>query len=222
MKILDRVYWYPKRGFLDCNSYLVDDDLCVLIDPGSGSVRNRRDLLEGLEEDGFKPEDIDLIVNTHSHPDHSGANRWFKHISNAKIAIHKLEEEYMKTTPQTLMRFFARFLGVADFKPDLYLSEKLETGEWTFEVLHTPGHSPGSVSLYCGGPKILVCGDVVLSGSIGRVDFPSGSLGKLKNSLDLLSKLEVEFLLPGHGDIVKGKKLVEENFEYVKGVFFRW
>ena len=179
MKILERIYWYPKRGFLDCNSYLLDDDLCVLIDPGSGSVRNRRDLLEGLREDGFKPEDVDLIVNTHSHPDHSGANRWFKHISNAKIAIHKLEEDYMRTTPQTLMRFFARFLGVADFKADFHLSDKLETGEMTLEVLHPPGISRERFALLWG-PKILVCGDVVFSGSIGRVDFPGGSLGKLK------------------------------------------
>ena len=56
MKILERVYWYPKRGFLDCNSCLVDDDLCALIDPGSGSVRNRRDLLEGLGRTDSSPK----------------------------------------------------------------------------------------------------------------------------------------------------------------------
>jgi glyoxylase-like metal-dependent hydrolase (beta-lactamase superfamily II) len=113
---------------------------------------------------------------------------------------------------------------VPQFTPLFYLKEgSLSLGtknKVELEIFHTPGHSPGSVCLYWPDNKILITGDVVFYGSIGRTDFPSGSLSLLKKSIDKLSQLDVECLVPGHsteyGNIVKGKLNVERNFQTVK------
>ena len=84
----------------------------------------------------------------------------------------------------------------------------------------TPGHSPGSISLYLEEDKILVTGDVVFAGSIGRTDFPGGSPALLRKSIDELSRLDVECLVPGHstemGSIIIGKDKVRRNFYKIK------
>jgi glyoxylase-like metal-dependent hydrolase (beta-lactamase superfamily II) len=110
------------------------------------------------------------------------------------------------------------------FAPLFFLKEgTLDLGaknKTDLQVLHTPGHSPGSVCLYWPDKKLLITGDVVFYGSIGRTDFPSGSLSLLKRSIDKLSQLDVECLVPGHsteyGSIIKGKLNVERNFQAVK------
>jgi glyoxylase-like metal-dependent hydrolase (beta-lactamase superfamily II) len=120
-------------------------------------------------------------------------------------------------------------LGVKapQFTPLFYLKEgNLNLGasnKVELQVIHTPGHSPGSICLYWPDNKILISGDVVFSGSIGRTDFPSGSLSVLKKSIDKLAQLDAECLVPGHntefGNIVKGKPNVERNFQVVR-LFF--
>jgi len=88
------------------------------------------------------------------------------------------------------------------------------------KVFVTPGHSPGSVSLYLEEDKILISGDVVFAGSVGRTDFPGGSTSLLRKSIDRLSQLDVEYLVPGHSTdsegIVAGKDKVKRNFYAVK------
>jgi glyoxylase-like metal-dependent hydrolase (beta-lactamase superfamily II) len=88
------------------------------------------------------------------------------------------------------------------------------------KVLLTPGHSPGSISLYLEDDKILVTGDVVFAGSIGRTDLPGGSPSLLRKSIDRLSQLDVEHLVPGHstemGSVISGKEKVRRNFYGVK------
>ena len=88
------------------------------------------------------------------------------------------------------------------------------------KVLLTPGHSPGSVCLYLEKDKILISGDVVFAGSVGRTDFPGGSPSLLRKSIDELSQLDVEYLVPGHstemGSIIAGKDKVSRNFYTVK------
>ena len=152
MKILDRD-WYPKRRFwIAIRASWMTIHACSSI---PGPVRAQpRDLLEGLRKDEFKPEDVDLIVNTHSHPDHSGTNNGsstYPTLRSRSTNPKRINEN----DATTLMRFFARFLGVAEFKADLYLSDKLGMGEMPLEVLHTPGRSPRAFC-FIAGPKILV------------------------------------------------------------------
>jgi glyoxylase-like metal-dependent hydrolase (beta-lactamase superfamily II) len=87
-------------------------------------------------------------------------------------------------------------------------------------VFHTPGHSPGSICIYWPDKKALITGDLVFNGSVGRTDFPGGSITTLKQSIERVSQLDVEYLLPGHstemGSIIEGKRRVEQNFRAIK------
>ena len=115
-------------------------------------------------------------------------------------------------------------LKVPQFKPFIYLVEgDLILGkerQLNLQILHTPGHSPGALSIYWADNKVLIPGDVVFYGGVGRTDFPGGSITLLKQSIEKLSKLEVEYLLPGHsteyGSIIEGKDKVERNFQAVR------
>ena len=92
--------------------------------------------------------------------------------------------------------------------------------EETFQVLLAPGHSPGSICLYWPDKRVLVTGDVVFNQGIGRTDLPGGNGKLLKESIKKLAALEVEYLLPGHGEIVAGKKSVDANFNIIETQWF--
>jgi glyoxylase-like metal-dependent hydrolase (beta-lactamase superfamily II) len=89
-------------------------------------------------------------------------------------------------------------------------------GKTELEVLQTPGHSPGSVSFYWPRYKILIPGDVVFMQGVGRTDLPGGNAKTLKASVDRLSTLPVELLIPGHGQAIQGADRVRANFSYLK------
>jgi len=104
-----------------------------------------------------------------------------------------------------------------EFKEDSYLDgNKLDTGDIELEFIPSAGHSPDSICFYCTESKFLICGDVVFDRSTDRVDFPGGNADELKQSIERLSQLEIEYLLPGHIDIVTGAEKVKSNFEFVK------
>jgi glyoxylase-like metal-dependent hydrolase (beta-lactamase superfamily II) len=188
-----------------------------------------------LERDGLKAEDIGLIINTHSHPDHCEANEALVERSKAKagansakralITIHEDEAEYQRA----MGALFAKMLGrEVKFEADFYLKEgQLNLGQESrinLEILHTPGHSPGSISLYWPDNGVLITGDVVFFGSVGRTDIPGGDGELLKQSIERLSELDVEYLLPGHstefGSIIRGKEEVKQNFDFIIANYF--
>lgn len=182
---------------LAANCYLLIDEKTALIDVGGdfeficNALKNYVDLKE-----------LDYVILTHSHYDHAAAAGFFKNL--AKIAIHKDEYSMLKA-----QKFASLFFGVSfkQFEPDILLSggEKIEIGEIELEVIHTPGHSPGSICLYEPEKKWLFSGDTVFAyGSFGRVDFPGGDARALINSIEKLSKLDVENLYPGHEDVIEG------------------
>ena len=114
-------------------------------------------------------------------------------------------------------------LQAIEFKADSDLdSSKLDTGDMEFEFIHSPGHSPDSICFYCRKEKILICGDVIFNQNTGRVDLPGGNADELKQSIEELSQLEIEYLLPGHMDIVTSAQKVKSNFDFVKEYVFRW
>ncbi|MBM3154997.1 MAG: MBL fold metallo-hydrolase [Chloroflexi bacterium] len=225
-----RCYIWQGRGN-NCNSCLFTNVLRgerphVLVDPGH--VTNEFSepcfdyLTKAMEGDGFKVEDIGLIINTHTHPDHCEANEKVVEKSGAWVTLSEEEDEFRNTLGKRLYSMF--HVKIPEFTPLFYLKEgELNLGAANkvhLQIILSPGHSPGSVCLYWPEKKILITGDVVFYGSIGRTDFPSGSLSQLKQSIDRLSQLDVEYLVPGHstelGSIVKGKKNVERNFQSVK------
>ena len=219
MKLIDNLYFYPERGMLNCNTYVIKDDLSIIIDPGP--TQFLPDLVASLFKDGIDPKDIDIITNTHLHLDHCWANEAFKEVSGAKILSHPLHKKFYDKTLIEASKNFG-FLPEG-FKEDGYLdNNKLNTGDMEFELIHSPGHSPDSICFYNKKEKILICGDVIFSGNTGRVDGPGGDGEELKRSIEELSQLEIEYLLPGHMDIVATAEEVKSNFEFVRRYVFGW
>lgn len=182
---------------LAANCYLLLDEKKALIDVG-GDVQF---ILNAISRH-VNPKELDYVILTHSHYDHAAAAGHFKGL--AKIAIHKDEYSLLKAQGFTSFMFGVSF---KKFEPDIMFEggERIELGEINLEVLHTPGHSPGSICLYEPEKKWLFSGDTVFAhGSFGRVDLPGGSSRELIRSLEMLSKLDVENLYPGHEDIVEG------------------
>jgi glyoxylase-like metal-dependent hydrolase (beta-lactamase superfamily II) len=232
VKVADNLYCYIWQGRgNNCNTCIFPNVLRgehphILIDPGH--IINElkepcfEQLVKTIEQDGIKVEDIGLIINTHTHSDHCEANELLLQRSQAIVTLSREEDEFRQTTGERLYTLFGA--KIPQFTPFFYLKEgNLSLGtknKINFQIFLTPGHSPGSTCLYWQEQKVLITGDVVFHGSIGRTDLPGGSLSQLKKSIDRLSRLDVEYLVPGHstefGALVRGKQNVERNFQAVK------
>jgi len=232
VKVGERLYCYIWMGRgNNCNASLLCHVLRgerphVLVDPGH--IENELhepcfdSLVQAMAKDGFKVEDVGLVIGTHCHPDHFEASESVVSRSSALVALSREEDEFYHDLGK---RFYGTFGSKApEIKPFFYLHEgNLSLGSkdgMDIQVLLTPGHTPGSISLYLKDDRILISGDVVFSGSIGRTDFPGGSPSLLRKSIDKLSQLDVEYLVPGHstepGSIIDGKDKVQRNFQMVK------
>ena len=204
---------------LDCNTYVIKDDTTIIIDPGFNQFMPA--LIQSMQKDGIQPEDIAIITNTHLHGDHYWANEDFKKISGAKILSHPLHQKFRDVNIIEGAKFFG--LPAIDFKEDDYLDDsKLNSGHMEFDLIHSPGHSPDSICFYCEKDKIMICGDVIFDQNTGRVDLPGGNADELRQSIESLSELPVEYLLPGHMNILTGADKVRLNFQFVKEQVFQW
>jgi len=219
VKLLNNLYCYIWRGWENnCNAYLIDSGLRVLVDPGHRRFLGW--LLKGLESDGFEPRDVDLVINTHSHPDHSEADVDFVDMAGAKVAMHRLEEEYLRGEGALLFKMMG--LDPSQLTVHFHLADRLRLDGIELLIIHTPGHTPGSVCLYWPDEEVLISGDLVFEGGVGRVDLPGGNGELLKQSIREVAKLKIRYLLPGHGELVVGRVDVEENFSFVENVYSNW
>jgi glyoxylase-like metal-dependent hydrolase (beta-lactamase superfamily II) len=220
MKLADHLFAYPWESMVEnnCNTYLVDGKVPMLIDPGHHHLFPH--LKAELLKDGFEPSDIKLVVATHPHPDHFEAVQDFLTLGST-IAMHPEGERFM--AEQGAMIFRMMGLRPPPYRVDLHLVEgDFAVGDHQFQVMYAPGHAPGSICLYWPKVKALFTGDVIFSRSLGRTDLPGGRSALLKASIDRLTELDVELLLPGHGPAIRGKAAVEENFYLVRSSFFHF
>jgi len=181
-------------GPLEENTYIIGDETtkqAIVIDPGDEPDR----IMDVIKENGLE---VNAIICTHAHFDHIGAAGDIKDKTGAKILIHQDDLE-----TYGLARDQAAFWGYAvdDLpRPDSFLEEgdAIKAGNLSFTVMHTPGHSRGGICLY--GEGIVITGDTIFQGSVGRTDFPGGSIEKLRESFKRLLELpENTQVLSGHG-----------------------
>lgn len=208
--ILMKVNWIKGQGH-DSNIFLIQDKSILMIDAGTG--QNFEWARKKVEDFGIKVKDLDILINTHCHFDHAGGNSNFLEESSCKLMASKPAAEALRNGDKkvTLAEKFGEDLKPLEFSQTLEENDKIELGETTLEVLSTPGHSRGSISLYEPEAKALFSGDVVFRGGIGRTDLPTSDSKVMKESLQKLAKLDVKTLYPGHGAIA------EENAKrYIK------
>jgi hydroxyacylglutathione hydrolase len=221
MKVTDGIYSYPWTNMWEnnCNSYIFKkNETTILVDPGL--KRYVPALLISAAQDGVNEDDISLVINTHAHPDHLDGNSYFLE-RNIKVALAEEEGKFLQSIGKDFFSMFG--LEQPGGQIDISLNEgEFKTNDIELQVLLTPGHSPGSICLYWPEKKALISGDVIFSESVGRTDFPGGSGELLKQSIERLSALDVEYLLPGHNEIVTGKNEVKKNFEFIKRAFFSY
>ena len=213
MQISDNLHlFFGNVSPIESNSYLILGEKTILIDTGMRAPV----LLENIKNAAVKAEEIDLIVNTHCHFDHIRSNKYLKKaFPNAKLAAHAEDEPYISTAnPEyTASRFIAGNLEAA--KVDISLKEGDKLGE--YEIVHTPGHTQGSICLLNRGAGILITGDTIFAkGFTGRTDLPGGSVEQMKASLKKLEKFRLEKILPGHEQPVL--KDANQNIEKALGV----
>lgn len=194
-------------GALETNCYLAycEETLeCAVIDPGAEPNK----IFRLITEKNLKPV---LIINTHGHIDHIGANQDIKERFNIPLSIFPSDSPMLKNVHSSEMSFF---LDARDSPPaDKFLKdqEKIRIGKGHLKVIHTPGHSPGSVSLLGNG--FLFSGDTLFSGGVGRTDLPGGSWKDLESSIKnkILVLPPETIVLPGHGPSTTVEQEKESN-----------
>ena len=216
MKIFDDLHAFlwlnPTEN--NCNTFFIDGKNKILIDPGHEHLFSH--VSEDLAMLSLSPEEIDIVIITHGHPDHMEGVKIFAGTSTM-IAIHAAEMDFIRH----MAPHYGEVLGISDFEPDILLKEgHLGIGDLSLEVIQTPGHSPGSICLYWHDKKVLFSGDVVFNQGIGRTDLPGGSGEELKESIKRISRLDAEYLFPGHGDIITGRAEIKANFEDLERNWF--
>ncbi len=182
-------------GSLGTNCYIAyceNTKKAVIIDPGGDAAK----ILAAVAREGLS---VVAIINTHGHADHVLANVKVQDATGAPLWIHSADADMLGSGSRNL----SAFLGGATScgKADRLLSdgEILPVGDFSLTVLHTPGHTPGGISLLTG--KTVFVGDTLFAESIGRTDFPGGSYSQLIHSIkEKLMVLDDEVkAYPGHG-----------------------
>jgi hydroxyacylglutathione hydrolase len=197
-------------GQLETNCFIIGDEKskeCFIVDPGDEPDR----ILDFIRKNHLE---VKYIICTHGHFDHIGAISDIKKETAATLVIHREDLEiYRSTRDQAALWGF-------DLEPQpepaAFVSEgdTIGIGDLRFGVFHTPGHSPGGICLY--GEGILVSGDTLFAGSVGRTDFYGGDIRELKKSFKRLMSLPDDVkVLPGHGpESTIGKEKINNFFSY--------
>lgn len=220
-KIKEGVYFISGRDEMipDSHTYVIGEnssnDLC-LIDPGL--IGKTEYKIDSIQKMGIDIKGIKRVILTHTHFDHIGGILEIKNrMPWVKIWIHQAEADLLEEGDERGVYGSEIFQQICQMeynikakafklKVDQKLNgeEILNIGNMEWKVIHIPGHSIGSIALYNSHDKILISGDVIYADyAIGRFDLFGADGERLKKSLQILSKLNVDILLPGHNRIVK-------------------
>jgi glyoxylase-like metal-dependent hydrolase (beta-lactamase superfamily II) len=196
-------------GPLQCNCSVIGDETtheAMVIDPGDNIDR----VVAILNQHKLQ---VKQIVITHAHIDHVGGAMKLRALTNAPILLNQNDYALLK-----MLDVQATWIGVAPpgdvaIEASIGDGESLQTGNLSAKVMHTPGHTEGSVCLYFPAEKLLIAGDTLFAGSIGRTDLPGGSFEKIMRSLRdrVLTLPDETVVIPGHGPRTTIGEEREEN-----------
>lgn len=180
------------------NTYLVNNDekKAVLIDPGNWNEAENNLLKTFVEEQQLQLQDVLL---THAHIDHVLGLQWASDTFSVGVKMHEEDLELLKRNPMTAKSYgfnFAPFEGQIAFLDE---GQQYALGEEVLDILHIPGHSPGSIAFYSEAHHFIVSGDALFEGSIGRTDLYRGDYGQLIRSIS-----EKLFTLPPETKVFSG------------------
>jgi hydroxyacylglutathione hydrolase len=186
-------------GILQCNCSIIGDETtreAMVIDPGD----NISDILDIVRKNNLQ---VKQIIVTHAHIDHVGGAMKLRAATGAPILLNQNDYELLK-----MLDVQATWIGVptpeaVEIDHSVSTGETVSAGSHTAQVLHTPGHTEGSICLYFAAEKKLIAGDTLFAGSIGRTDLPGGSMRKILNSLHgtVLELPDDTVVVPGHGEL---------------------
>jgi hydroxyacylglutathione hydrolase len=186
-------------GPLQCNCSVIGDEAtheAMVIDPGD----EIEDVLALVSKHNLQ---VKQIVITHAHIDHVGGAMKLRAATGAPILLNQNDYALLK-----MLDVQAAWIGVAppgkvEIDRSISTGETITAGSLTASVLHTPGHTEGSICLYFPAEKKLIAGDTLFAGSIGRTDLPGGSMQKILRSLHdtVLALPDETVVVPGHGEL---------------------
>lgn len=182
------------------NTYLLYNEYneCIIIDPGCYFDEEKAALKSFIEKNQLQPK---MLLNTHCHLDHVFGNKYIAEEYKLTLQIHKKEEELLQMAPSSGLMFnlpFDNYNGELIFLTE---GDVVSLRDDQLQVIHAPGHSPGSICFYCEKQKFIIGGDVLFQNSIGRTDLPYGSHeGLVKNIKEKLFTLPEDVkVYSGHG-----------------------
>jgi glyoxylase-like metal-dependent hydrolase (beta-lactamase superfamily II) len=202
---------------------LIEGDELTVID--TGTAGNAKKIVDYVQKIGRQPSNVKTIILTHCHMDHAGSVKELKDLTNAKVAVHEEDADCVsgkKPLPKpknVLFRAVSSFIKLAPVQPDIILKDNDKIGQLT--VIHTPGHTPGSIALLDEGKKSLFVGDTLrfdgkqLSGASEQFTL---DMKKAKESIGKMSALSFDVMLCGHGEPLKpdASEAVKKYYESLK------
>lgn len=183
------------------NCYVINDETkeCVIIDCGALTETEQNAVITYIREEGLKPVHN---LGTHGHLDHHFGDAAILSAFNLQPEVAEGDKVLMQHPREAALQMLGMDLNIDLPAGNLKLTENEEVkfGSHIFKIIRTPGHSPGSVSFYCAEENVLFTGDTLFKGSIGRTDFPGGSMFQIISSLRELAQLpDKTIVYPGHG-----------------------
>jgi hydroxyacylglutathione hydrolase len=177
-------------GMLSTNCYVASSPQtkdAIIIDPSLEMLVEAKSIVDYISETGLR---VKFIVNTHGHSDHIEGNLYFHKMYDVPICIHTLDAHFITEITES------------NHQSNIMLEDGnvINCGQETLKVLHTPGHTQGSICLV--GEKLVFSGDTLFAGGIGRTDFPESSNSDMRLSLQKIVELpDYLIVYPGHGEI---------------------